>query len=131
MSFERGRDVKDVLELGIKEDKGYNITNILKENNENMILPGIVPNEIYKITHSGSRSVSGFCSGKKFMKVLLSLTKKGYAGYIYKWIWDPTGDENGGSLYFYYSSDGDFWVDSNNTMGYNFSKMGDGSILEL
>ena len=129
MKFERGKDPKDVLDLGIKEGNGYNITNIT---DETLVLPGIDPDEIYMITHIGSRTVTGFCSGKKVMKVLLSLTKEGYEGYQYKWIWSNPGSPNaGGNLSFYYSSGDDFWVDSNNTMGYSFSRMGEDSIMEL
>ena len=129
MKFERGKEIKDSLGLGIKDGFGYNITHI---SDENTILPGISPNEIYMITHLGSRSVSGFCSGKKVMKVLLSLMKEGYSGYQYKWIWSYPGSSNGGgNLSFYYSSDGDFWVDSNNTKGYSFSRMDETSIMEL
>ena len=127
MRFERGKDPKETLEIGIKEEKGYNISHIT---DKKVILPGINPNDIYKITHSGSRSVSGFCSGKKVMKVLLSLMKDGFKDYQEKWIWSPSSW--GGSLLYYYADHGDdFWVDANNTLGYSFSRMDETSIMEL
>jgi hypothetical protein len=129
MKFERGKDPKKSLDIGIKDEKGYNITHIT---DENFLLPGIDPEDIYMITHIGSRNVVGFCSGRKVMRILLSLKKGGYLDYQYKWIWSYPGSANGGgNLSFYYSSGGGFWIDANNTKGYSFSRMGEGSIMEL
>ena len=127
MNFRRGIDPKIALGLGIKEKEGYNISHIT---DERTILPGINPDDIYVITHSGSSSVSGFCSGKKVMKVLFSLMKDPFSGYQYKWIWNPMRT-SGGYLLFFYSSSGKFWTDANNTKGYNFSRMGKDKIMEL
>lgn len=126
--FKRGQDPKIALDLGIKEKDGYNISHI---SDENTILPGINPKDIYVIMHSGSNSVSGFCSGKKLMKVLLSLMTDPFPGFRYKWLWDPYHNSSGGSLYYHYSSDGKFWTDANNTRGYSFRKMGKDKIMEL
>jgi hypothetical protein len=128
MEFERGKDTKEALGIGIKEEKGYNITHIT---DESVILPGIDPKDIYMITHNGSRSVVGFCSGKKVMKVLIPMLKDVYSDHQCKWIWSSPGSPHGGNLSFYYSSDGGFWVDSNNTKGYSFSRMGEDKIMEL
>jgi len=81
MNFERGKDPKETLDLGIKEHGGYNITGIT---DKRYMLPGIKPTDVYRITHSGSRSVVGFCSGKKAMKVIISLMKDPYLDYQYK-----------------------------------------------
>jgi hypothetical protein len=127
MNFERHIDPKEALGLGIKEELGYNISNI---SNEGVILPGINSEDIYIIMHAGSNSVSGFCSGKKLMKVILSLMKKSFSGYYAKWIWN-TRNTSGGSLGYYYSSDGEFWTDACNTLGYYFQKMDNNKIMEL
>jgi hypothetical protein len=133
----RGQDPKIAMGLGIKEEKGYNISHI---KDPKVILPGIKPDDIYKITHYGSQSVVGFCSGKKAMKVLISLMKKGgFKDYYQKWLWDPRiayyanksePIPEGGFLQYHYSSDGKFWVDADNTQGYYFTK-GNGLIMEL
>lgn len=128
MKFERRLDIKKALGLGIKEELGYNITGIT---DEDLLLPGVNSDDIYKIIHTGSGSTVGFCSGKKVMKVLLSLTKEGFSDYKHKWIWEPH-QHSGGSLLFYYGSgDEKNWIGANNTKGYNFVQMGEGSIMEL
>lgn len=128
MKFQRGKDPKEVLDLGIKEEKGYNITGIT---DKNIILPGVHPDHIYTIVHTGARTVRGFCSGKKLIKVLISLMKNKFSNYKYKWIWDPHPQSGGNLLFYYGNGDENDWTDANNSMGYSFSRMGEGSIIEL
>lgn len=129
MKFERGKDPKEVLNLGIKEELGYNITGIT---DESIILPGVHPDHIYQIIHTGTRSTVGFCSGKKITKVLIPMMKRGLSDhYKHKWIWEPHPRSGGNLLFYYGNGDEKDWIDSNNSMGYNFRRMGEGSIIEL
>ena len=144
--FKRGQDPKITIGIGIKEGNYYNISDLT---DENIILPGIISDDIYTIIHMGSGKTVGFCSGKKAMKVILGFIKEGnkigplmkkeLEEYHYKWLWDPRlfkleNEEiiypRGGYLYYNYSSDGKFWVNANNTMGYSFYKP-DNLIMEL
>ena len=126
MKFKRGQDVKTAIGIGIREENGYNITDIT---DKNTILPGIEPDSIYIITHYGSKSVEGFCSGTNVKKIILRWMKKGFSNYQSKWLWMNWNE--GGNLGFYYSSDGDFWTDANNTKGYSFQKMNKDAIMDL